>query len=95
MTENSTKRIRTCIACGERSDKVELLRIVRTKEGNVCFDAKGNMPGRGAYVCSVACFEKAASKGLFKRALKCNVSGEDLTVIAEVLERAHDGALSR
>ena len=42
---------RMCMGCNEKKDKKELIRIVIDKEGNVCVDKTGKMPGRGAYVC--------------------------------------------
>ena len=51
------------------------MRIVRSPEGEVCFDETGRMPGRGAYVCGPACFEKARS-GRLQRALKTEVDKE-------------------
>lgn len=88
MAEASKKRLRTCVGCGARSDKVELHRIVRDKQEGVRFDESGCLPGRGAYVCSMECFERAASKGMLRRALKCKVSEEQLTQVAEGLEGA-------
>lgn len=70
-------RTRTCIACGMQDDKVALHRIVRTSDGRVFFDGTGRAAGRGAYVCSLKCFEDAAKRGKFDRALKTKVSQED------------------
>ena len=55
--ENAHIHERTCIGCGQKVSKAGLLRIVRTGEG-IAFDATGKAAGRGAYVCSPACFEK-------------------------------------
>jgi predicted RNA-binding protein YlxR (DUF448 family) len=46
------KRPRTCVGCGEESPKRELLRVIRTPEGEVRYDPTGRANGRGAYVCS-------------------------------------------
>ncbi len=70
------KRQRTCIACGEKADKVQLHRIVRKADGTVAFDPSGRMPGRGAYVCSAKCLESALEKRKLQRALRCDVSAE-------------------
>lgn len=87
--QTKPKRQRTCIACGAKDDKVGLLRIVRTADG-VRFDATGRVPGRGAYVCSHACFEKAMKGKRLNRALKMQVSNEDYAQIADELERLQD-----
>ena len=42
--------MRTCVVTHTKADKRDLLRIVRTKEGNVLVDLKGKVNGRGAYV---------------------------------------------
>ena len=51
-----TKRapIRTCIACGARSDKCTFVRFARKADGTVALDASGKAAGRGAYVCAAA-----------------------------------------
>ena len=51
---------RRCIGCGERKKKSDLIRIVRSPEGEISLDFTGRKPGRGAYLCrSVACFRSA------------------------------------
>ena len=58
--------IRTCIGCGKERPKKELIRIVRTPEGQICPDQSGRQNGRGAYVCpDPECIRKARrTKGL-------------------------------
>ena len=52
--------IRRCTGCGEHFPKNELIRIVRTPEGEIVLDETGKKSGRGAYICrSVSCFKKA------------------------------------
>lgn len=65
------QRPRTCVGCGEESPKRELLRVIRSPEGEVRFDPTGKANGRGAYVCARAsCVELAKKKKAFARALK-------------------------
>ena len=67
--------IRTCIACGTKSDKRSLLRVVRGADGSVCVDASGKAAGRGAYVCKNAkCFEAARKKRTFESKLRVKIS---------------------
>ena len=63
--------IRKCSGCGERFPKNELIRIVRTPEGEIILDLVGKKNGRGAYLCfSKECLKNAMkSKGL-ERSLK-------------------------
>ena len=42
---------RMCVGCREKRDKKDLLRVVRTPEGQLVLDATGKKSGRGAYVC--------------------------------------------
>ncbi|WP_072525571.1 RNase P modulator RnpM [Clostridium sp. Marseille-P3244] len=76
------KRIpmRKCVGCGEMKPKNELIRILRTEDGNFVVDAGGKKNGRGAYLCrSVECFHSAVkSKGLersFKQGIPQEVYG--------------------
>ena len=51
---------RLCVACQSVGAKRELLRIVRSPEGQVSLDPVGKKPGRGVYVCKTKeCLEKA------------------------------------
>lgn len=76
---------RTCVACRTVRPKRELVRIVRTPEGDIVVDETGKQNGRGAYLCPTrACWEKALSEGLLKRALRTG-----LTEDAEARLRAH------
>lgn len=84
MSETRQKRVRTCVGCGTQSTKADLMRLVRTADG-VQFDASGRKPGRGAYVCSEACLDKAFSTRKLQRALKCGVERSEVDqVIAEI-----------
>ena len=46
--------MRMCVGCREMKPKRELLRVVRSPEGEITFDLTGRKPGRGAYVCRSA-----------------------------------------
>jgi hypothetical protein len=52
----------------------------------VVFDARGKIDGRGAYVCSSECFEKARKTGRISHALKCYVNKDDLDNISVQLK---------
>jgi len=69
---------RMCVACRGRSDKHQLIRIVKPKASPACVDAAGNMDGRGAYVCKDhKCLETAQKRRALNRALRCEID-EDL-----------------
>lgn len=66
-----TKKIplRMCTGCGEMFDKRELVRVVKSPDGEVSLDLTGKKSGRGAYVCkSAECLKKARKKKAFERA---------------------------
>jgi predicted RNA-binding protein YlxR (DUF448 family) len=68
---------RKCLATQEMFEKRDLLRIVRTPEGEVKIDLTGKASGRGAYVSrSREAFEIVKKKKLLNRALKVEVTDE-------------------
>jgi len=68
---------RKCIVCQKTLSKREMLRIVRTPEGEVELDLTGKKNGRGAYICGDAeAFKKARKTKAFERALKVSLSSE-------------------
>ena len=67
--------MRMCVGCREMKPKRELLRVVRSPEGEISFDLTGRKPGRGAYVCrSVECLNQAIKKKQLERAFSAPVS---------------------
>ena len=69
--------IRTCIGCNEGKPKKELIRIVKTTEGEVLVDFTGKKNGRGAYVCpSITCLEKAIKTKRLSRAFEMPIENE-------------------
>ncbi|MCB2288354.1 YlxR family protein [Clostridium sp. CS001] len=68
---------RMCTGCMEMKCKKELLRIVRSKEGEISIDLTGKKPGRGAYICkNIECFEKSFKTKRLERNLGGKVSEE-------------------
>lgn len=69
--------LRKCLGCDEMIGKKCLLRIVRSKEGEISLDLTGKKNGRGAYICrSADCFQKAKKKKSLERSLKCRIPDE-------------------
>ena len=69
--------MRTCVVTGEKLPKKDLLRVVRTPEGNVIVDTKGKANGRGAYISkSLEAVEIAKKKKVFDRELEVEVPAE-------------------
>jgi predicted RNA-binding protein YlxR (DUF448 family) len=71
-------------------DKKELIRIVRTPEGEVLIDATGKKSGRGAYLCpQLQCLEQAAKGRRLEKSLNHSIPGEILESLKEGI--AHGG----
>ncbi|MBO6262840.1 MAG: YlxR family protein [Clostridia bacterium] len=61
--------IRTCISCRNEFPKKELIRIVRSKDGNFTIDKTGKANGRGAYICGKPdCMKKLKKAKMLDRA---------------------------
>ena len=66
--------MRMCLGCNEMKPKKELIRAVKSPEGEISLDFKGKAAGRGAYICrSVECFEKARKARRFEKAFSCKI----------------------
>lgn len=74
---NKKVPMRQCVGCGEMKGKKEMMRVLRTAEGDIVLDVTGKKNGRGAYLCkSAECLIKARkSKGL-ERSFKMNIPNE-------------------
>ena len=65
---------RRCTGCGERFPKGQLIRVVRTPEGEVVLDFTGKKSGRGAYLCrQVSCLRKARKSHRLEQNLSCAI----------------------
>lgn len=66
--------IRRCVGCGEGKPKKELVRVVRSSEGEISLDSTGRKAGRGAYLCNCeACLTKARKRRSLERAFSAPV----------------------
>ncbi|HEY8391889.1 MAG TPA: YlxR family protein [Capillibacterium sp.] len=65
---------RTCIGCNTVKNKKELIRIVRTPDGEVLVDFTGKKSGRGCYICpALSCLEKAFGGSLLEKKLEVKI----------------------
>ena len=79
--------MRQCVGCRQMKPKRELVRIVRSPEGQVSVDTKGRSPGRGAYVCrDASCLKKAISSKALSRSLDTEIPEELYDTLKEQLE---------
>lgn len=66
--------MRSCVITHEKLPKQDLIRVVRTPDGNVVVDITGKANGRGAYLKKdLSVFEKAYSSKTLNRILEVNV----------------------
>ncbi len=94
MSRTRKAPLRTCVSCRTTSDKRELIRVARSKEGDVHVDTGGKGPGRGAYVCpSRGCFDEAIEHDRLGRALRVRLTEEDTERLRTEFEEtlAHHG----
>ncbi len=73
-----------CVVCREGKEKKDLVRIVKSKDGEFSLDLSGKMNGRGAYVCrNPKCFEKLKKQHSLNRAFKTNVPDAVISSLEE------------
>ena len=83
--------IRRCVGCGEGKPKKELVRVVRSADGQVSVDLTGRKAGRGAYLCpSTACLQKAIKRKSLQRAFEAPVPDEVLEQLAGQIAQAEE-----
>ena len=69
--------MRQCLGCNEHKPKAELIRVVRSPEGEVLLDLTGKKSGRGAYICrDIKCLKKVRKSGRVAHNLECEISPE-------------------
>lgn len=79
--------MRQCLGCREMKPKRELLRVVRTPEGEVTLDIRGKVSGRGAYVCpNEDCLRRAVKSRALDRALETKIPDEVMEQLVRTLE---------
>ena len=79
--------MRMCTGCREMKPKKELVRIVKTPEGEIKLDATGKLNGRGAYICKDEnCLLKAQKSNAIARAFEMSVSGEIYALLEKELK---------
>ena len=79
---------RRCVGSNNMKDKKELIRVVRSVDGEVSIDKVGKKPGRGAYVClSSECITKAVKEKRLEKALDVAI---DKKIYEKLLEDLHN-----
>ena len=79
--------MRQCTGCREMKSKKEMIRVLKTSEGEILLDATGKKNGRGAYLCrSMDCLEKAIRSRGLERSLKVKIPDEVYETLKEELK---------
>ena len=74
---NKKVPMRQCVGCSEMKSKKEMMRILKTAEGDIVLDVTGKKNGRGAYLCkSEECLKKARKNRGVERSFKMSIPAE-------------------
>ena len=78
---------RLCTGCGEMKPKKELVRVVKSKDGDVDLDLTGRANGRGAYICNkLSCLQAARKARRFEKAFSCKIPDDVYERMEEALK---------
>ena len=78
---------RQCIACRACRDKQDLIRVVKTKEGEIMLDRTGRKNGRGAYLCpNSECLKKAIKGKGLERSFKMSIPKDVYEILTKEME---------
>jgi len=79
--------LRQCLGCREHKPKKELIRVVKSPEGEVSLDFTGKKPGRGAYICNdINCFKRIIKSNALSRAFKTRIPENIITELQNQLD---------
>lgn len=80
--------MRMCLGCNEMKPKKELLRVVKSPEGEISLDFVGKKNGRGAYICrDINCYEQARKSRRFEKTFSCKIDESVYEVMADELRQ--------
>ena len=83
--------VRMCAGCREGKPKKELVRVVKSPDGEISVDLTGKKSGRGAYICkSEKCLAQARKARSFERAFGCQISDEIYERLAREIAQSAD-----
>ena len=76
-----------CIACKVHKDKKELIRVVKSQEGQISLDFTGKKAGRGAYICNdINCINKMVKNKLLNKAFETPIDEETYLALQNEFE---------
>ncbi|MDD3222162.1 MAG: YlxR family protein [Clostridia bacterium] len=84
--------LRQCTGCREMKNKKDMIRVIKTAEGDICIDATGRKNGRGAYICpDIKCLEQAMKNRGLERSLKTSIPAEVYQQLEEEMSHIAKG----
>ena len=79
--------LRQCLVCREMKPKRELIRVVRSPQGEISLDFHGKKPGRGAYLCpDPACLKRIRKSRALERAFDLPIPDAVYDALAQEME---------
>lgn len=87
MVKKKKIPMRMCVGCREMKPKREMIRIVKSSDGNISIDTVGKAPGRGAYICQSSCLEKAMKSRALERLFEQNITDDVYAKLREELQK--------
>ena len=82
---------RRCVGCMNSFPKQELIRIVRSSDGEISLDTTGKKAGRGAYIChDPDCLKKAVKAKRLEKNFECEIPNEIISALEESLREIKD-----
>ncbi len=77
---------RTCIGCNSKKNKKDLIRIVKNKNGEINLDLKGNLEGRGTYICkNEECLDKIIKNRKLVKNFNVNIDDNVYESLREII----------
>ena len=84
--------MRQCVGCREMKPKKELVRVVKSPQGEISLDFRGKAPGRGAYLCpNGACLKKAIKSKALERGFEMPIPPEIYEGLTVKMEEGDHG----
>ena len=84
--------MRQCVGCREMKPKKELVRVVKSPQGEISLDLRGKAPGRGAYLCpDGACLKKAIKSKALERGFEVAIPTEIYDDLTKKMEEGDHG----
>ena len=84
--------MRQCVGCREMKPKKELIRVVKSPQGEIDLDHRGKAPGRGAYLCpDGACLKKAIKSKALERGFEMAIPAEIYEDLTKKMEEGDHG----